>query len=167
MLCGFPSPHFKDVLVNKLEFSCFSSYGFSPPRTPYPHAFLFLHPQNFCLYILEHRIINERNGFAMRHPLITQHQPKSSQIHLNLKIHKALGSIWAELTTCSKEFCDSEHVPDEPIDSAVLFGQSRLGELTQSRTPRSLIYRLAPTLKDPLASTNHICFVFLTQNPSS
>ena len=32
------------------------------------------------------------------------------------------------------EFYDSEHVSDEPIDCAVLWGQSRLGELTQSQT---------------------------------
>ena len=70
----------------------------------------------------------------MRHPLITQHQPKSSQIHLNLKVHKALGSIWAELITCSKEFCDSEHVPDEPIDSAVFWYQSRLRVDSKSNT---------------------------------
>ena len=39
--------HFKNVLINK--FSCLLV---TDSWTPHPHAFWFLHPQNFCLYIL-------------------------------------------------------------------------------------------------------------------
>ena len=34
MLCAFPSRHFRDVLIDKLKFSCFISYGFLFPPEP-------------------------------------------------------------------------------------------------------------------------------------
>ena len=77
MLCGFPSRHAKDVHINKLKFSCFTSYGFLFP--PSSARILIRSPQKLLSIHFTTQgttsVINERNGFAMCQPLITQHQP--------------------------------------------------------------------------------------------
>ena len=125
MLCGFPSRRFKDVLVNKLEFSYFTSYGFLfPLKTPHPHAFSFLHAQNFVytFYNTRYHIFSRSSTKEMASPCVIHSSPTHRR-RLKLKIHKRLASVWAELITYFQDFCDSEHVPDEPIDSAS-FGAS-------------------------------------------
>ena len=53
-----------------------------------------------------------------------------------------------------------------PLDCHLPRNQSSLGELIQNQTPRLRYLSSHPDSKDPLTSTNHICF-FIAQNRSS